>query len=100
MPLPVFNFSFNLAGLKDGQHTVEIYADRTYENIGFSYTFPRKASQFTHLLHHQHLQLLQNQHTPWPFRTTLVIGSIIAVVAVVGLGLLVDLKKRSRDKNP
>jgi len=34
------------------------------------------------------------------FPTTLLIGSIIAVVAVVGVGLLVYLKKRRGIRNP
>jgi hypothetical protein len=37
---------------------------------------------------------------PEPFPTTLLIGSGVAVVAVVGLGLLVYFKKRSRNKSP
>jgi Periplasmic copper-binding protein (NosD) len=37
---------------------------------------------------------------PEPFPTTLLIGSAIAMAAVVGLGLLVCLKKRQRNKRP
>jgi len=43
---------------------------------------------------------LEPTQKPEPFPTTLIIGSAVAVVAVVCLGLLVYLKKRHKDKSP
>jgi N-acetylneuraminic acid mutarotase len=68
-----------LTGLSLGTHNLRVYAVDASDNTGSS-----KTITFT----------LVQEPEPEPFPTTLVIGSIIAVVAVVGLGLLVYLKKR------
>ena len=36
-----FNFSFNLEGLKDGKHTIEIQVEGNHDWTEFYYTFPR-----------------------------------------------------------
>jgi hypothetical protein len=72
-----FNFSFNLAGLKDGEHTVEVFVDGIYEATGFGTSAQR--IKFT-------------VYTPFP--TTLLIASVSAVAVVaIGLGLFVYFKK-------
>jgi hypothetical protein len=78
--------SVNLSGnttltdLSEGSHDITVYA---YDRAG------NVASETVHF----------TVSTPEPFPTTLLIGSAIAVLAVVvGLGLLVYLKKRGRGK--
>jgi len=67
-----------LNGLANGEHNVTIYATDESGNTGVSET------------------VYFNVNVPETFPTTLLIVSAIAVVAVVGLGLLVYLKKRQR----
>lgn len=73
------NGNTTLAGLSQGSHTLIVYANDTSGNMGFS-----QIAYFT-----------VTQLQPEPFPTTSVIASI-GSVAVVGLGLLVYLKKRQK----
>ena len=74
----------SLPKLTNGPHNMVIYAWKTWtdsqETVGASETVYFTISEAE------------------PFPTTLVISSIIAVVAAVGLGLLVYLKKRRKTK--
>ena len=70
-----------LRGLAGGNHNVTVYVTDEAGNTGASETIT-----FT-IAEHQ------------PITTTLLIGSVI-VVTVIGLGLLVCLKKRQRNKSP
>ena len=69
-----------LTGLSVGKHDLIVYVWDAAGHTGSSETITFTVAE--------------------PFPTTLVIGSIIAVVAVVGLGLLVYLKKRREEKRP
>jgi hypothetical protein len=69
-----------LPGLSTGVHHITLYAWDTAGNAGASETITFTIAE--------------------SFPTTLVIGSAIAVATVVGLGLLVYLKKRQRNKSP
>jgi hypothetical protein len=86
-PLGVVNapsslsFSFNLAGLKDGQHTVQVHWEGTFEGSTITGTLQRIS--FT-------------VYTPFP--TALVVASVV-LVAVISIGLLVYFKKRGRGRN-
>jgi hypothetical protein len=75
-----FSFSFNLAGLKDGEHTVDVSAEGMYEDTEFLTTFQKIS--FT-------------VYTPFP--TTLVLASV-SVLAIGGIGLFVYFKKRNRTR--
>jgi Kelch motif len=68
--------SITISNMTNGLHHITVYANDTFGNMGTS-----DIGSFTIA-------------TGEPFPTTLLIGSVIAVVAVVGLGLLVYLKKR------
>ena len=68
--------NITLAGLSNGLHDVVVYAEDASGNTGVS-----EIVSFTIAV-------------PEPFPTTLAISSAIAVVTVIGLGLLVYLKKR------
>jgi hypothetical protein len=65
-----------LTGLTVGVHNLILFANDADGNLGASETITFTVEE--------------------PFPTTLVIGSIIAVVAMIGLGLLVHIKKRGR----
>jgi hypothetical protein len=66
-----------LSGLSNGLHSLVVYANDTFGNMGAS-----ENVNFT-------------VATPETFPTILLIGFVIVAVAVVGFGLLVYLKKRS-----
>jgi len=98
-PPTSFSFSFDLEGLTTGNHTLEILAEGNYDWTGFGYTFPR--TSFT---------VNTSFPTPSPKTTptsileptteaepisTLVTASA-SIVAIVGVCLLVYLKKRHR----
>jgi parallel beta-helix repeat protein len=65
-----------LTGLSNGSHNVTVYGNDTYGNMAASETVT-----FT---------------IPQPFPTTLVAAASVAIVAVVGVGLLVYFKKRKK----
>jgi hypothetical protein len=65
-----------LTNLSSGIHNITIHAWDEAGNIGSSQTISFTVAE--------------------PFPTTLLIGSVVAVVAVVGLGLMIYLKKRHR----
>jgi hypothetical protein len=69
-----------LTGLTSGYHNVTVYATNEAGKTGASETF------------------FFGVEVPEPFPTTLLIVSVIAVVTVVGLGLLVYFKKRQSQK--
>jgi len=66
--------NFTLSDLPAGSHSLTVYAYDYAGNAGASQTVFFAIEE--------------------PFPTTLFLGSVIAVAAVVGLGLLVHLKKR------
>jgi len=75
--------NITLSGLSNGVHDLIVYANDTSGNMGASETV-----SFT--------VIIPEPSDIETFPTTLLLGSIIAVVAVVGLGLLVYLKKRRK----
>jgi hypothetical protein len=79
-PPSSFSFSFNLKGLQDGQHTVEVYTEGYVNGTGVGVN-----SQTIHF----------TVYTPEPLPTTLVVAFVV-LVAVIGIGLLVYFKKRKR----
>jgi hypothetical protein len=70
-----------LSVLANGSHNVTVYVSDEAGNTGASET------------------ICFNVDVPEPFPKTFFIGSVIAVAAVVGLGLLVYYKKRQKTKN-
>ncbi|MBN1245376.1 hypothetical protein JXA31_07265 [Candidatus Bathyarchaeota archaeon] len=98
----VLHFSVNLGQLSVGRHTIIINAEGSayYGNLthgAFSDTFPidTDESDKTKLVHSslQSNFVVGPNSTQKPFPTTLVIAPI-AAVTVIGVGLLVYLKKR------
>jgi len=73
--------NLTLTGLSSGLHSITVYAKDMFENAGTSETVFFTAAEKP-----------EPQQDPFP--KTLLFGSIIAAVAVVGLGLLVYFKKR------
>jgi parallel beta-helix repeat protein len=67
-----------IADVTNGVHSITVYANDTYGNMGASETTTFTVAK------------------PEPFPTTLVAATSVAVVAVVGVGLLVYFKKRNR----
>lgn len=82
-PTTSFSFSFNLTGLKDGPHWLEIYAEGFVSGSRIGAT---KRINFT-----THTPEAESQLDS--FLTSFAIGSII-IVAVVSVGLLLYFKKR------
>ena len=67
-----------LAGLTDGEHNITVYANDTFGDMGASETISFTVAK------------------PEPFPTMLVAVASVAVVILVGAGLLVYFKKRKR----
>ncbi len=67
-----------ISGLTSGLHNVTVYAKDTFGNMGASETIAFTVAK------------------PEPFPTTVVAATSVAVVAVVGVGLLVYFRKRKR----
>jgi len=73
-----------ITGLSEGSHSLIVYANSTAGNMGASQTVNFAVSPE-----------IQPIPLPESFPTTLLLGAIIIVAAVVGLGLMVYLKKRT-----
>ena len=71
--------NITLTSLAVGLHNVTVYAKDEFENIAASDTVTFSIAE-----------------TPEPFPTTLVAATILATVALVGVGLLVYFKKRKQ----
>jgi hypothetical protein len=91
VPNRILNFSIHLT-LPEGMHTVKIF----FEANSFYYTGWDDAdpSLRSTVVNGSSEAIRFNVGSPFP--TTLIISSAIAVVAVIGAGLLVYLKKRRR----
>jgi hypothetical protein len=75
-----FSLSFNLEGLQDGQHSVDVYAEGFVNGSGVG-------------VDPQRINFTIYTPEPEPFPTTLV-GASVATVAFIVVGLLVYFKKR------
>jgi hypothetical protein len=76
------NGSLTLTDLSSGLHNITLYAEDVFGNMGNSETIFFTMTE-------------EPTPRPEPFPTALLICSVAAVVAVVGLGLLVYFKKRN-----
>ena len=77
-----FSFSFNLEGLQDGEHSVDVYAEGFVNGTGVG-------------VDPQRINFTVYTPEPEPFPTTLVVAaSGISVAAIAGVGALVYFKKR------
>ena len=98
-PPTSFSFSFELEGLADGEHTLEILVEGNYDWTGFGYTFPR--TSFTVYASSPTPTPAASPTTPEPTATpepfpTLVTASVSVLAAMIGLGLFVHFKKQRR----
>jgi len=101
-PPASFSFTFDLEGLADGEHTLEILVEGNYDWTGFGYTFPRTnfvvyASSSTPTPTASP-SAPEPKATPEPFPTTLVTASVSVVAVIAGIGLLVYFKTRERKR--
>jgi hypothetical protein len=99
-PPTSFSFSFDLEGLADGEHTLEILVEGNYDWTGFGYTFPRTSftvytSSPTPTPTASPTSIPEPTATPEPF-PTLVTASVSVLAAMIGLGLSVYFKKHRR----
>jgi len=95
-PSTSFSFSFNLEGLTDGNHTLEILVEGNYDWTGFGYTFPR--TSFTvYTPSAEPTAAPGTVSQPESFPTALVTASA-GIVAVVGIALFAFSKKYRRAK--
>ena len=78
-----FSFSFNLEGLQDGQHSVDVYAEGFVNGSGVG-------------VDPQRINFTIYTPEPEPFPTTLVAAASGASVAAVGAGLLVYFNKHKK----
>jgi len=102
-PPTSFNFSFNLEGLADGEHTLEILVEGNHGWSGFGYTFPRTsftvyASSPAPTPTASPTSIPEPTPEAAPISTTLVTASASVFAVIVGIGLLVYFKKRQRTK--
>jgi N-acetylneuraminic acid mutarotase len=74
--------NITLTGLAVGLHDITIYAKDEFENMGASHTIT--------------FSMVEPEHTPEPFPTTLVAAALVASAGVIAVGLLVYFKKRKR----
>jgi hypothetical protein len=82
-PPSKFSFSFNLEGLQDGQHSVDVYAEGFVNGSGVG-------------VDSQRINFRVYTPEPEPFPATMVAAASSVSAAVVGLGVLVYFKKRKR----
>jgi len=95
-PMHIMRIDFGVAVLDDRLYVIGGYIFNGFPHSG-NVTVSAANEQYTPFEYETPAPTIPTpspEPTPQPFSTALVIGSVIAVVAVVGLGLLVYLKKR------
>jgi hypothetical protein len=81
-----FSLSFNLEGLQDGQHSVDVYAEGFVNGSGVG-------------VDPQRINFTVYTPEPEPFPATMVAAAAGASATIVAIGLLVYFKKRNGGKN-